>query len=206
MVLEHWPERPLRGSVGSSRGGLFRVKVLTESSCPYSRCPWCRPSCLHARLQSETCVLMPRRHNNKYHAHVKRHQIQRDTQCPQEAKTSAAAAAEEEGPSSPSSGPQGSPPSSPAAGESQKLQGALATSSPDAGASSAGSDEGAQGPEEESAGASQAALATQSILNDPLTRKASMLVEFLLEKYGTKEPMTERPADGHQQEVQAALP
>ena len=182
------------------------MKVLTESSCPYSRCPWCRPSCLHARLQSETCVLMPRRHNNKYHAHVKRHQIQRDTQCPQEAKTSAAAAAEEEGPSSPSSGPQGSPPSSPAAGESQKLQGALATSSPDAGASCAGSDEGAQGPEEESAGASQAALATQSILNDPLTRKASMLVEFLLEKYGTKEPMTERPADGHQQEVQAALP
>ena len=205
-VLEHWPERPLRGSLVSSQGGLSRVKVLTESSCPYSRCPWCRPSCLHAHLQSETCVLMPRRHNNKYHAHVKRHQIQRDTQCPQEAKTSAAAAAEEEGPSSPSSGPQGSPPSSPAAGESQKLQGALATSSPDAGASCAGSDEGAQGPEEESAGASQAALATQSILNDPLTRKASMLVEFLLEKYGTKEPMTERPADGHQQEVQAALP
>ena len=69
---------------------------------------------------------MPRRHNNKYDARVKRHQIQRDTQCPQEAKNSAAAAAEEEGPSSPSSGPQGSPPSSPAAGKSQKLQGALA--------------------------------------------------------------------------------
>ena len=126
MVLEHWPERPLRGSLSSSQGGLFRVKVLTESSCPYSRCPWCRPSCLHAHLQSETCVLMPRRHNNTYDARVKRHQIQRDTQCPQEAKNSAAAAAEEEDPSSPSSGPQGSPPSSPAAGESHKLQGALA--------------------------------------------------------------------------------
>ena len=33
-----------------------------------------------------------------------------------------------------------------------------------------------------------------------------MLVAFLLEKYGMKEPMTEHPADGHQQEVQAALP
>ena len=146
---------------------------------------------------------MPRRHKSKSHARGKRHQVRGDTQ---EAQASAAAAPGEECPSSPSSVPQGSPPSSPAAGESQKLQGALATSSPDAGASCAGSDEGAQGPEEESAGASQAALATQSILNDPLTRKASMLVEFLLEKYGTKEPMTERPADGHQQEVQAALP
>ena len=188
-VLEHWPERPLRGSLGSSWGGRSRVKVLTESSCPYSRCPWCRPSCLHTNLQSETCVVMPRGHNNKYHALVKRHQVRRYTQCPQEAQTSAAAAAEEEGPSSPSSGPQGSPPSSPAAGESQKLQGALATSSPDAGASCAGSDEGAQGPDQESTGASQAALATQSIRNDPLTRKASMLVEFQLEKYGKKEPI-----------------
>ena len=82
----------------------------------------------------------------------------------------------------------------------------MAPSSPDAWPSCAGSDEGAQGPEEQSAGASQAAPATQSPCIDPLTRKASMLVEFLLEKYGTKEPMTERPADGHQQEVQAALP
>ena len=74
-VLEHWPERPLRGSLGSSWGGRSRVKVLTESSCPYSRCPWCRPSCLHTNLQSETCVVMPRGHNNKYHARVKRHQV-----------------------------------------------------------------------------------------------------------------------------------
>ena len=67
----------------------------------------------------------------------------------------------------------------------------MAPSSPDAEASCAGSDEGAQGPEEESAGASQAAPATQSILKDPLTKKASMLVEFLLEKYGKKEPITQ---------------
>ncbi|XP_043315636.1 melanoma-associated antigen B17-like [Cervus canadensis] len=159
-------------------------------SCQSWRCPQCQPSCPHAHLQSLTCVIMPRRHN-KYHARVKRHQVRRDTQCPQEAQASAAAAAEEECPSSPSSVPQGSPLSSPAAGESQKVQGAMAPSSPDAGASWAGSDEGAQGPEEESAGASQAAPATQSTLKDPLTRKANMLVEFLLEKYGKKEPITQ---------------
>uniref|UniRef100_A0AC11BM06 Uncharacterized protein n=2 Tax=Ovis aries TaxID=9940 RepID=A0AC11BM06_SHEEP len=51
------------------------------------------------------------------------------------------------------------------------------------------SDEGAQGPEEESAGASQAAPATQSTRKDPLARKASMLVEFLLEKDTKKEPI-----------------
>ena len=67
----------------------------------------------------------------------------------------------------------------------------MACSSPDAGPSCAGSDEGAQGPEEESAGASQAAPATQSPRKDPLTRKDSMLVEFLLEKYTKKEPISQ---------------
>uniref|UniRef100_A0A8C6CUT9 MAGE domain-containing protein n=1 Tax=Moschus moschiferus TaxID=68415 RepID=A0A8C6CUT9_MOSMO len=85
---------------------------------------------------------------------------------------------QEECPSSPSSVPQSSPPSSPDAGESQK-------------ASCAGSAEGAQGPEEEGAGASQAALATQSIRKDPLTRKVIMLVDFLLEKYSKKKPITQ---------------
>ena len=67
----------------------------------------------------------------------------------------------------------------------------MAPSSPDAGPSCAGSDEGAQGPEEESAGASQAAPATQSAHKDPLARKARILVEFLLEKYTKKEPITQ---------------
>ena len=66
----------------------------------------------------------------------------------------------------------------------------MAPSSPDAGVSCTGSDEGTQGTEEESAGSSQAAPATQSTRKDPLTRKASMLVEFLLDKY-TKEPITQ---------------
>uniref|UniRef100_A0AC11BT35 Uncharacterized protein n=1 Tax=Ovis aries TaxID=9940 RepID=A0AC11BT35_SHEEP len=131
---------------------------------------------------------MPRRHKNKSHAWGKRHQVRGNTQ---EAQASAAAAPKEECPSSPSSAPQGSPPSSPAAGDHQELEGAMAPSSPDAGPSCAGSDEGAQGPEEESAGASQAAPATQSTRKDPLARKARILVEFLLEKYTKKEPITQ---------------
>ncbi|XP_070147242.1 melanoma-associated antigen B17-like [Ovis canadensis] len=132
---------------------------------------------------------MPRRHKNKSHARKKRHQVRGDTQ---EAQASAAAAPKEECPSSPSSAPQGSPLSSPAAGDRQELQGAMAPSYPDAGPSCAGSDEGAQGPEEESAGASQAAPATQSTRKDPLARKARILVEFLLEKYTKKEPITQK--------------
>ena len=67
----------------------------------------------------------------------------------------------------------------------------MAPRSPDAGHSCTGSDEGAQGPEEESAVASKAAPATQSPLIDPLTRKASMLVELLLEKDTKKEPISQ---------------
>ena len=134
---------------------------------------------------------MPQRHKNKYHARVKFHQVQGDTQYPQEAQTSAAAAPKEECPSSHSSVPQASPLNSSATGDHQELQGAMAPSSLDAGPSCAGSDEFAQGPEEESAGASKAAPATQSPLIDPLTRKTSMLVEFLLDKYTKKEPISQ---------------
>ncbi|OWJ99277.1 hypothetical protein Celaphus_00010051 [Cervus elaphus hippelaphus] len=67
----------------------------------------------------------------------------------------------------------------------------MAPSCPDAGPSCAGSDEGAQGPEEESADAAQSALVVRSFRRDPLNRKASMLVEFLLEKYNKKEPITQ---------------
>ncbi|XP_027391238.1 melanoma-associated antigen B17-like [Bos indicus x Bos taurus] len=131
---------------------------------------------------------MPRRHKSKSHARGKRHQVRGDTQ---EAQASAAEAPKEQCSSSPSSAPQGSPRSSPTAGERQELQGAMVPSSPDAGPSCAGSGEGAQGPEEGSAGASQAAPATQSPRKDLLARKARILVEFLLEKYTKKEPITQ---------------
>ncbi|OWJ99289.1 hypothetical protein Celaphus_00010050 [Cervus elaphus hippelaphus] len=121
---------------------------------------------------------MPRRHKNKYHARVKCHRS-RETLTSQEAQTSAAAP--EEGFSS----------SSPASGDHQELQGAMAPSSPDAGPFCTGSDEGAQGPEEESVGASQAAPATQITRKDPPTPKASMLVGFLLDKYPKQQPLTQ---------------
>ncbi|XP_055293518.1 melanoma-associated antigen B4-like [Moschus berezovskii] len=54
-----------------------------------------------------------------------------------------------------------------------------------------GSDEGAQGPEEERVDAAQAARFAQSIRKDPLIRKASMVMDFLLEKYTKKEPITQ---------------
>ena len=130
---------------------------------------------------------MPRKHKNKHHAHGKCHQVREDTQ---EAQASAAAAPGEEFPSSPFSVPQGSPRSSSAAGNRQELQGAMAPSSPDAEASCAGSDQGAQGPKEESADAARAALLARSIRKDPLMRKASTVMDFLLERYTKKEPIT----------------
>ncbi|XP_045020426.1 melanoma-associated antigen B4-like [Bubalus bubalis] len=168
---------------------VFESAVIFESYCGW--CPWCRPSCLHTNLQSETCVVMPRGHNNKYHARVKRHQVWRYTQGPQEAQASAPGTPGEECPSFPSSVPQGSPPSSLAAGDHQELQGAMAPSSPIAEASCAGSEEGAQSTEEESADAARAALVAGSIHKDPLMRKASMVMDFLLERYTKKEPITQ---------------
>ncbi|XP_058391162.1 melanoma-associated antigen B4-like [Diceros bicornis minor] len=130
---------------------------------------------------------MPRGQKSKLRARGKRHQARGETQSLQGAQATAAAA--EESPSSPVSG--GTPPSSPAAGSPQEPQGAPATSSPDAGVSYPRSDEGAKSQDEKSASTSQAAPATESTRKDPLTRKASMLVQFLLEKYKMKEPITQ---------------
>ncbi|XP_027391152.1 melanoma-associated antigen B4-like [Bos indicus x Bos taurus] len=131
---------------------------------------------------------MPRKHKNKHHARGKCHQVQGDTQ---EAQASDPGAPGEECPSSPSSVPQGSPPSSLAAGDCQELQGAMAPSSPVAEASCAGTEEGAQGPKKESADAAREDLVTRSIRKDPLMRKASMVMDFLLERYTKKESITQ---------------
>lgn len=133
---------------------------------------------------------MPRRQKSKCCARVKRHQTRGETQSLKGAEAApAAAAAEEESPSSPSSVSQGAPPSSPAAGTRQRPQAGPAPSSPEAGVSRPGAEAGAQSQDENGASASQAAPSTQSTRKDPLTRKASMLVQFLLEKYKMKEPI-----------------
>uniref|UniRef100_A0A8C0E1L9 MAGE domain-containing protein n=1 Tax=Balaenoptera musculus TaxID=9771 RepID=A0A8C0E1L9_BALMU len=67
---------------------------------------------------------------------------------------------------------------------------APATSSRDAGVSCPGYEEGARASEdEESVSTSQEAPSTHSTWRDPLSRKASKLVGFLLEKYKLKEPI-----------------
>ncbi|XP_029095717.1 melanoma-associated antigen B4-like [Monodon monoceros] len=138
---------------------------------------------------------MPRRRRNKRHARKRRHQAQRETQslkgaqATEEAVAAAAAEEIEESPSSPASVSRDTSPSSPAAGTHQEPQGAPATTSRDAGVSCPGSEEGAQSQDEKSAGTSQAAPSTRRSCRDPLSRKSTMFVEFLLEKYITKEPI-----------------
>ncbi|XP_024603606.1 melanoma-associated antigen B4-like [Neophocaena asiaeorientalis asiaeorientalis] len=139
---------------------------------------------------------MPRGQKNKRRARGKRNQAHGETQSLKgtqatEAAVAAAAAAEEiqELPSSPVSVSRGTPPSSPAAGTRQEPQGAPATTSCDEGVSCPGSEEGAQSQDEKSAGTSQAAPSIHSSCRDPLTRKSTMLVQSLLEKYKTKEPI-----------------
>ncbi|XP_004281078.2 melanoma-associated antigen B4-like [Orcinus orca] len=134
---------------------------------------------------------MPRGRKSKRRAREKRHQARGETQSLKGAQATEAAAAEEieESPSSPASVSPGTPPSSPAAGTRQEPQGDPATSSRDEGLSCPGSEEGAQSKDEKSAGTSQAAPSIHSSCRDPLTRKVRKLVQFLLEKYKTKEPI-----------------
>ncbi|XP_075855292.1 melanoma-associated antigen B1-like [Microcebus murinus] len=136
---------------------------------------------------------MPRGQKSKLRAREKRQQKRDQSQAfrgPQ-----ATAEKEEEGPSSSPptscSSPvsRGGPPSSPAVFIPLGSQGAPRSSSPDAGVACAMPDEDAKSQDEETPSTSQAASSTQSSQKDPLTRKASMLVQFLLEKYKKKEPI-----------------
>ena len=54
-VLEHWPQGPLRGGLGSSQGGLSSLKLLTTSACPSSRCPPSLPPCRHVPVIHNLC-------------------------------------------------------------------------------------------------------------------------------------------------------
>lgn len=78
-VPELWSQGPCRSALGSSWGGLSPLKVLTIPPYPSSRCPPYLVSCQHSCLLFLICVIIPRRHNSKYHAHGKLHQVQGDT-------------------------------------------------------------------------------------------------------------------------------
>ncbi|XP_037368477.1 melanoma-associated antigen B4-like [Talpa occidentalis] len=144
---------------------------------------------------------MPRGQKSKLRARKKRHQARGETQSLSEAQAQAqtqaqAQAASAEGeksspPSSPAAESEAAPPGSPAADPPQEPKQAQGPRCPDAGASCPGAHKGAQGQEAASGSTSQAAASMETYRKDPLTRKASMLVQFLLQKYKSKEPITQ---------------
>jgi hypothetical protein len=105
------------------------------------------------------------------------------------------ATAQKEAESSPSSLPFGAntPPSSSTTCTFQECLIVATSSSPDADASWECSDVGVQNPDvsadEKSSSTSQNVYSTQRMCTDPLGRRATMLVHFLLEKYKMKEPV-----------------
>nr|XP_012612338.2 melanoma-associated antigen B1-like [Microcebus murinus] len=130
---------------------------------------------------------MPRGQKSKLRAREKRQQKRDQSQAfrgPQ-----ATAEKEEEGSSSVPPSSCFSPVSRRNSFIPQESQGAPRSSSPDADVACAMPDEDAKSQDEETPSTSQAASSTQSSQRDPLTRKASMLVQFLLEKYKKKEPI-----------------
>nr|XP_048305788.1 melanoma-associated antigen B4-like [Myodes glareolus] len=138
---------------------------------------------------------MPRGNKSKGRSRAKRQQTRRESQNLQGAQP----AAEEEATSPPLG--QGDAPSSPEGCTPQGSQEAMPHGSPeldvprsiyDIGAD--GSDAGAEvsvADDERSARASKIAAAIQSARRDPLTRKANVLIEFMLEKFKVKKPFTQ---------------
>ncbi|XP_012494154.1 PREDICTED: melanoma-associated antigen B1-like [Propithecus coquereli] len=135
-------------------------------------------SCPHSHLLSPAIAVMP---------HEKCRKARGGAQGLNDAQATAAEKGESPSPSSPVFG--NTPSSSPAAGSSQKPQRAPPTTTAAAGASCTRSDRGAKSRVQENAGSSEASSSSESSQNDPLTRKAGMLMHFLLEKYKKKEPI-----------------
>nr|XP_004672960.2 melanoma-associated antigen B2-like [Jaculus jaculus] len=152
---------------------------------------------------------MPRGQKSKSRSRAKRHQARGDSQEPLDVHSTA----EEEAASPPVS--QGNPPRapdvstsqgnplySPDACISQESQGIATCGSPDAGVSSIASGVGAEGSdadtersvvhaEKKISNPSQAAASTHPTHKDPFMKKTGMLVEFLLDKFKMKEPVTQ---------------
>ncbi|XP_004390683.1 melanoma-associated antigen B1-like [Trichechus manatus latirostris] len=130
---------------------------------------------------------MPRGQKSKLRAREKRQHVRGETQG---LKGAQATAVEEEG--FPSSCPVlgDAPESSHVAGILQESEKASATTTPAAAAILCKKSDGsAKSQDEESPSPSQATPSTESSRKDPLTRKASMLVQFFIEKYKMKEPI-----------------
>ncbi|XP_004417116.1 PREDICTED: melanoma-associated antigen B4-like [Odobenus rosmarus divergens] len=158
-------ERPPNHAVGAG--------ALSDSSC--LGCP--------RHLPALPSVAMPRGQKSKVRAREKRHQGRGEAQSVGGAPAAAApAAAAEEPPRSPPPDAGAMPPGSPEAGPVPQPQGAPAPGSPGAGPSGPPRDQGAEN--------AAAPAAPPAARKDPLTRKATLLVQFLLEKHGSGEPIT----------------
>ncbi|XP_010594107.1 melanoma-associated antigen B2-like [Loxodonta africana] len=131
---------------------------------------------------------MSRGHQSKFRSREKRRQARGDTHSVDGAQ---ATAVEEEG-----SPPLlllllgGSPLSSPAAGIPQGPQSIPPITTAAAGASGTRAAGGAEGQDEGGPSSSAAPAPTERSQRDPVTRRVSMLLQFLLYKYKMKEPIT----------------
>ncbi|CAO2623790.1 Melanoma-associated antigen B4 [Lemmus lemmus] len=132
---------------------------------------------------------MPRGNKSKGRSRAKRQQTRGESKNLQGAQP----AAEEEATMPPLG--QGDAPSSPEVCTPQGSQQAMSRGSPELDVPSSIYDAGAEGSDagddERRAHASKLAAAIQSARRDPLTRKATVLIEFMLEKFKEKKPFTQ---------------
>ncbi|KAM9177449.1 melanoma-associated antigen B4-like [Dugong dugon] len=131
---------------------------------------------------------MPRGQKSKLRSREKRRQARGESKGLEGAQASAAAES-----SSPSPDREGTPQSAPAAGKPPASQTAPRprgrAAARAAGRSRPRANGGAQSQAAEGPGASQASSPSESSCKDPLNRKASTLVQFLLRRYHMREPV-----------------
>ncbi|XP_008057164.1 melanoma-associated antigen B1 [Carlito syrichta] len=131
---------------------------------------------------------MPRGQKSKLRAREKRHKARSETQVLQVAQ--ATAAEKEDCPFFPSTGLGDTPHCSFAAGILQEPQRVPPMTTAAADLSCTGSGEGAKSQGDRNESSSQASTSTEGSRKDPLSRKAGILMQFLLDKYKMKEPIT----------------
>nr|XP_020726697.1 melanoma-associated antigen B1-like [Odocoileus virginianus texanus]XP_020726698.1 melanoma-associated antigen B1-like [Odocoileus virginianus texanus]XP_020726699.1 melanoma-associated antigen B1-like [Odocoileus virginianus texanus] len=122
---------------------------------------------------------MPRGQKSKLRAREKRCQARMETKDLGDAQAAASP--------TPTSG--STPPGSPTAGAGQNPQGAAATSSPVAGASRPRSKAHARRQAKQRRNSSQVSIFSKPAPPDPLTKKAGVLMHFMLEKFKMQEPI-----------------
>ncbi|KAF4027223.1 hypothetical protein G4228_019488 [Cervus hanglu yarkandensis] len=125
---------------------------------------------------------MPRGQKSKLRGREKCHQARMETKDLGDAQAAASP--------TPTSG--STPPGSPTAGAGQNPQGAAATSSPVAGASRPRSKARARRQAMQHRKSSQASTSAKPAPPDPLTKKAGVLIHFLLQKFKMKQPIRKR--------------